>query len=97
MIKGVRVRLQHIDDLNKKQPFEAEVKTFLLVIVFGKTVEVKYKSKSRYRRYLGVIFPPDGRYVNKEVVKAGFAWHFKKYSKDLSYDRLEKQARSLKR
>jgi len=29
-------------------------------------------------------------------VKNGFAWHYKKYSKDNSYDDLEKQARKLK-
>lgn len=95
--KEVRVRLLHIDAPEKKQPYGAKAKIFLSDLVFGKTVEVKYKSKDRYGRYLGEIFLPDGRNANKEIVKAGFAWHFKKYSKDLSYDRLEKQARSSKR
>ena len=92
--KEVRVRLQHIDAPEKKQAFGTKAKVFLSDMVFGKIVEVKWKSKDRYGRYLGEIFLPDGRNVNKEIVKAGYAWHFKKYSKDLSYDRLEKQARS---
>jgi endonuclease YncB( thermonuclease family) len=95
--KEVRVRLQHIDAPEKKQPFGTKAKGFLSDLVFGKIVEVSWKSKDRYGRFLAEIFLPDGRNVNKEIVKAGYAWHFKKYSKDLSYDRLEKQARTSKR
>jgi endonuclease YncB( thermonuclease family) len=34
--------------------------------------------------------------LNKELVKNGLAWHFKKYSKDNSYAVLENEARASK-
>ncbi len=79
--KEVRVRLQHIDAPEKKQPFGTKAKGFLSDLVFGKIVEVSWKSKDRYGRFLAEIILPDGRNVNKEIVKAGYAWHFKKYSR----------------
>ena len=34
--------------------------------------------------------------INKELVKNGLAWHFKKYSSDVEYAKLERQARKSK-
>ena len=52
--------------------------------------------KDRNKRLIAEIILKNGKNINKELVKNGLAWHFKKYSKDNSYDTLEKQARKLK-
>ena len=38
------------------------------------------------------IILEDGTNVNKEMVKSGLAWHYKKYSSNLEYARLEELA-----
>ena len=40
---------------------------------------------------------PDGRNLNREIVKAGFAWWFRKYApKDKELEALESEARAAK-
>ena len=38
----------------------------------------------------------DGTNLNKELVKQGLAWHFKKYSEDFEYSELETEAKKNK-
>jgi micrococcal nuclease len=38
--------------------------------------------KDRHRRTVADVFLPDNRLLNHELVKAGFAWWFKKYALD---------------
>lgn len=91
------VRLSHIDCPEKKQPFGNNAKQFISDLCFGKMVKVSTDGKKdRNKRLLAEIILPNGKNINKELVKNGLAWHFKKYSKDNSYDILEKQARKLK-
>ena len=41
---------------------------------------------------------PDGRNLNREIVKAGFAWWFRKYApKDTELEALESEARAARR
>ena len=50
-----------------------------------------------YGRTLAEVLLPDGRSLNQELIKAGLAWWFRKYSKDLQLGELERQARVAKR
>ena len=50
-----------------------------------------------YGRSIGDITLPDGRNLNQEVVRAGYAWHYVKYSDDASLAVLEKEARIARR
>lgn len=91
------VRLSNIDCPEKKQPFGNNAKQFVSDLCFGKMVEVSGNGKKdRNKRLIAEIILSDGTNINKELVKNGLAWHFKKYSKDNSYDILEKQAKKLK-
>ncbi|VXB25332.1 MULTISPECIES: thermonuclease family protein [Chryseobacterium] len=91
------VRLSHIDCPEKKQPFGNKAKQFASDLCFGKKVKLSTGwKKDRNKRLLAEIILSNGKNLNKELVKNGFAWHYKKYSKDNSYDDLEKQARKLK-
>lgn len=91
------VRLSHIDCPEKKQPFGNNAKQFASDLCFGKKIKLSTGwKKDRNKRLLAEIILSNGKNLNKELVKNGFAWHYKKYSKDNSYDDLEKQARKQK-
>lgn len=40
---------------------------------------------------------PDGRSLNQELVRQGYAWWYRKYSKDERLAKLESEARAAKR
>lgn len=93
------IRFAHIDcpEIKKGQPFGKAAKQFTADLCFGQIVTVENEGKfDRYKRLIGVIISDKGKNVNKELVKAGFAWHFKMYSTDSSYDDLELAARKNK-
>ncbi|RTE53959.1 thermonuclease family protein [Arenibacter aquaticus] len=95
----IKLRLEHIDCPEKrgKQPFGNRAKIVLSDLCFGQTVRISSDGKfDRNGRLIGVIFNKDNINVNKEMVKLGMAWHFKKYSDDMSYDDLEREAREAK-
>ena len=95
--KEQTVRLAHIDCPEKKQPYGTKAKDMLSVLCFGKMVRLKGDGKrDRNGRLIAEILLPNGFNVNKTLVKAGLAWHFKKYSKDEIYAQLEIEARNKK-
>jgi endonuclease YncB( thermonuclease family) len=89
----VKVRLNGIDCPERSQPFGSRAKQFTSNLAFGKTVTVKPFGKDRYGRTLGDVVLPDGRVLNQELVGAGMAWHYTRYSKDETLARLERRAR----
>jgi micrococcal nuclease len=93
----IRVRLEGIDCPEKGQPFGNNAKQAVSNMVFGKVVRVEEQSKDRYKRSIAKVYLPDGRSVNEEMLRMGMAWHFKKYSSDVLYARLEQQARNAQR
>ena len=95
--KPLVVRLTHVDCPEKNQPFGSAAKKAASDWCFGKMVRLRHDNKfDRNQRLLAEIILPDGRNLNKLLVEKGFAWHFKKYSKDQSYARLEEIARNKK-
>ena len=91
------IRLAHIDCPEKKQPFGSKAKQFASDICFGKYVVVKSEGKKdRYNRIIAEIILQDDTNLNKELVKNGLAWHFKKYSDNQEYSELEISARDKK-
>ncbi len=51
----------------------------------GKQVTVEYEKRDRYGRIVGKVLL-DGMDVCLEQVKAGFAWHYKKYRHEQSLE-----------
>lgn len=91
------IRLAHIDCPEKNQPFGNKAKQFASDLCFGKSVTLIHNNRfDRYRRLIAEVILQDGRIVNMEMVKNGFAWHFKKYSGDAVYAQLEIEARDNK-
>lgn len=89
----VRVRLNGIDCPERRQAFGARAKQLTSQLVFGKTVTVRPFGMDRYGRVLGEVVLADGRVLSRELVAAGMAWHYTRYSKDETLARLEREAR----
>lgn len=93
----VRVRLHGIDCPERGQPFGSKAKLFTSGLAFGRTVTVKPRSRDRYGRVVAEVVLSDGRSLNRELVAAGMAWHFTRYSKDEALARAEREARAARR
>jgi len=78
--KGERIRLYGIDAPEKGQAFGNRAKQFVSALAFGKEVKVEAKGKDRYGQTVADVILPDGSNLNREIVKAGFAWWFRKYA-----------------
>ncbi len=94
-----RIRLQGIDAPERGQPYGNASSKHLASLVAGKTVSVKWAKRDRYRRIVGFVIV-DGHDVNLVQVKAGIAWFYRYYQKELSaedrrrYATAEDQART---
>ncbi len=94
-----RIRLQGIDAPEKGQPYGNASSKHLASLVAGKTVSVKWAKRDRYRRIVGFVIV-DGQDVNLVQVKAGMAWFYRYYQRELSsedrrrYATAENQART---
>jgi len=93
----VTVRLYGVDTPEKTQDFGQKAKQFTSDLVFNKYVRLIPKNKDRYGRTVGTIILADGRSLNEELVRNGFAWHYKAYSTDKNLANLEADARRYKR
>lgn len=76
-----KIRLMGIDAPEKKQAFGSRSKESLSSLVFNKSVLVEYSKRDKYGRTVGKIIV-DGVDANLGQVKAGMAWHYKKYEKE---------------
>ncbi len=91
--KGERIRLHGIDCPEKRQAFGNRAKQFTSKLVFGETVTVEVVDRDRYGRTVAEVLLPDGRSLNRELVRAGFAWMYRRYTNDQSLSDLEEEAR----
>jgi endonuclease YncB( thermonuclease family) len=70
----VKVRLHGIDAPEAGQDFGARAKQATSELAFGKDVTVRPVGTDRYSRTMAVVVLPDGRSLNHELVRQGFAW-----------------------
>jgi micrococcal nuclease len=93
--KSIKVRLDGVDAPETRQPFGSASKKWLSDRVFGKTVKYKEVDRDRYGRSVGRIWV-DGKRINYEIVRAGMAWWYRKYSADSILKQCEWEARTAK-
>lgn len=91
------VRLQGVDAPEKRQAYGDRAKRFTADLTFDRTVTVRTTGRDRNGRLLGEVVLPDGRSLNQELVRAGYAWWFRRYSRDDRLARLEEEARTGRR
>jgi endonuclease YncB( thermonuclease family) len=94
-------RFNGIDAPELKQDFGNKSKQHLSDLIFRKEVTVIFDKKDKYERFVGKIMI-NGIDANLEQIKAGLAWHYKKYASDQSetdrkiYSDAEVKAREAK-
>ena len=89
------IRFEHIDapEVRGNQPYGIEAKQVLEELCLGQEVTLITRAEfDMGGRIIGEIINANGINVNQEMVKKGYAWHFKKYSKNTTYATLEKEA-----
>lgn len=92
----LEVRLDGIDCPELGQDFGRRAKQYTSDLLFGRTVEVHPKSLDRYGRTVARVTIV-GRDASTEIIRAGFAWHFLKYSSDPLLAAAEREARAESR
>lgn len=80
--RAVRIRLHGVDCPEKRQAFGAAAKKMTSSLAFAQTVRVIPRDQDRYGRLVAEVMLPDGRSLNKELVRAGLAWWYKRYAPD---------------
>lgn len=93
----VTVRLYGVDTPEKAQAYGQKAKQYTSDLVFGKSVRLISHNTDRYGRTVGTVILQDGRSLNEELVKNGYAWHYKAYSNDKNLANAEADARRFKR
>lgn len=99
--KKFHIRLAGIDAPELKQEFGNVSQQNLSRMVLGKDVSIFWDKVDRYGRTVGTI-KLEGRDINIEQVKAGMAWHFKKYAEEqnpvdrVTYAAAEEKAHAAK-
>lgn len=92
----ITVRLAEIDCPEKSQAFGQAAKKFTSDLCFGKEVKLIGNEHDRYGRTVAQVVLIDGTNVNYALVKNGYAWQYKAYSKNTELATLEQQAREDK-
>lgn len=95
--KPLRIRLAHIDcpEIRQQQPYARDAKQFTSKHCFGQIVRILHSNSfDRSKRLIGEVITNKGNNLNKDLVKAGLAWHYKKYSNSTEYNELEQNARA---
>ena len=76
-----KIRLAGIDAPERKQAFGKKSKQLLASMIGNEFVKVEYSKRDRYGRIVGKIMY-QGQDMNLEMIRAGLAWHYKKYKKE---------------
>lgn len=90
-----KIRLNKIDAPESKQAYGKVSKEHLAGFIAGKEVRVDWSKRDKYGRVLGEIFVGDLN-VNLQMVRDGYAWHYKHFDNTESYAQAESEARAKK-
>lgn len=97
-----KIRLNGIDAPELGQAFGQASKRNLSGLIFGKAVQIETNKTDRYGRLIGTVLL-DGRDINLAQLRAGMAWYYKQYERDVAVERrssyadAEREARVARR
>lgn len=94
--RKIRIRMHGIDAPEKGMPFNKVSKKFLSDLIFNKKVSIIITDEDKHGRVVAKTFTPDGKECGEELLKAGLAWHYKKYNSEKKLAELEIEARRKK-
>ena len=88
-----KIRLNGIDAPEKAQAHGKKAQQFAADLVHSEIVTIVEHGEDRYKRTIGDVLLEDGTSLNQELVKAGYAWWYFKYSDDRILGQLELDAK----
>jgi len=91
--KQVLIRLQGLDCPELEQPFGEQAKAFTSNQCFGRIITYQMVGLDKFDRTIAIVYLEDGRELNLELLKAGLAWHLKRYLDRPAYAEAEQEAR----
>jgi endonuclease YncB( thermonuclease family) len=94
--KTIRVRMEGIDAPERGMPFYRVSKKYLAELCFDKIITIRITGKDNFDRIIAYSYINDME-LSHEMVKAGLAWHYKKYNSDPELSELEIEARNLRK
>ncbi len=77
-----KIRLSGIDAPEKRQPFGSVSKQSLSNLLFSQEVMINWQKRDSYGRIVGKVMLNDID-MNLEQIKAGMAWFYRQYQKQL--------------
>lgn len=93
-----KIRLHGIDAPEIGQEFGTEARDFVRELTSGQTLNVERIGSDRYGRDVAIVRLPDGRSLNAELVRHGYAWWSRRHAPDnLELADAEREARAQKR
>ena len=93
-----KIRLFGIDCPEYSQVFGTEAREFTAQLALTKTVRIQPVEQDAYGRTVAKVYLPDGRYLNGEILSAGYGWWFRKYApRDRLLEKLEREAKQARR
>jgi len=84
----VKIRLYGIDCPERAQDFGTVARQKLSDLIFGQIVRIDKKDTDRYGRTIAIVFNNKGVNVNEEMLRTGFAWHYREYDQNPAWDDL---------
>lgn len=91
--KSIRIRMDGIDAPEKGMPYNKVSKKYLSDLIFDKFIKVRVVKIDNYGRSIAQTYLLDGTDISLEMIKAGFAWHYKEFSSNQDYAKAEDEAR----
>jgi len=95
--REIIVRLRWIDAPEKGQRLGDGAAYALSDLIAGQVVTVRDHGADLHHRRLADVTLADGRNLNRELVRLGWAWWFRKYTKDITLRTFEAEARAAGR
>ena len=85
-----KIRLSGIDAPERRQAYGERAKQHLTALAHGKSARIVWDRNDRYGRLVGRVLVPEcvGTHcahtldVGLEQIKAGLAWHYRRYAKE---------------
>lgn len=96
----VDIRLASIDAPESQQAFGQEAAAYLESLTQGRELIGWRTGTDRYERLLTFVFveQPDGELfeINAQMIRAGYAWHYRQYSSNPVLDSFEREAQTAR-
>ena len=93
----IRVRMEGIDAPEKGMPYSKKATQYLGEMCENRVIKINKNNIDRYGRVISYSYLDDGRELSREMLKAGYAWHYKEYNSDPELAKLEIEAQQAKR